>query len=158
MEKGTADSLTVTTYKMSYQYLNRKGVLYGGKLLEWADEVATITAERHAAGHVTTALLDSFQFLAPVYLADLVTLRGSVTYVGKTSIEVCVDAFAEQPGEAWRPVGRGFVVMVAVDGAGVPVAAPPLICTTQEEKAAFAAGSARSEDRRKERAKQGEFN
>ena len=157
MAKCAADSQTLATHKMSYQYLNRKGELYGGKLLDWTDEAATIAAERHVGGHVTTALVDSYEFLAPVRLADLVTLCARVTYVGRSSMEIRVDVFAERAGEARRPVGRAFVVMVAVDETGAPVPAPELATATPEEEADFSAGFLRMEQRKKTRAKTGEM-
>ena len=152
MTKRAADSQTLTTRKMSYQYLNRKGELYGGKLLDWTDEAATIAAERHAGGHVTTALLDSYTFLAPVFLEDLVTLCACVTFVGRSSMEIRVDVFAERAGEPRRPVGRAFVVMVAVDENGAPMPAPALMPATPEEEADFEAGRLRMELRKKNRA------
>ncbi len=143
----------VTTHKMSYSYLNRKGELYGGQMLSWADEIATIAAERFVQGPISTVLLDQFTFHSPVLLEDIVTMEAVITYVGHSSMEVAVEAYAQCVGQPLRRAAGGFVVMVAVDETGHPVPAPSFLPRTDEELALWAAGQARSEARKKNRAK-----
>ena len=65
--------------------------LFGGMLMQWIDVVAGVVARRHSESEILTAAVDHLEFLAPAHLNDTITLLGRVTYVGNTSMEVCVD-------------------------------------------------------------------
>src|ERR1700677_3229998 len=75
---------------------NPYGTLHGGELLRLADECGAIAALRHAGkGQITTAAIDSFTFLGPVYVGERVEICAEVTYVGRTSIETRIEILAE---------------------------------------------------------------
>ena len=104
--------------------------------MQWIDEVAGIVAMRHAETHrVVTAAVDNLQFKRAVYEGDILVLRGYVTYVGKTSIEVEIDTYTELPDGMRQTVNRAFFVMVAVDEDQKPVQVPDLVISTEAEKA-----------------------
>lgn len=124
--------------------------------MQWIDVVAGVVARRHADSDVLTAAVDHLEFLAPAHLDDIVTLLGRVTYVGTTSMEVCVDTYVERrsAGNERIHVNRAFLTMVAVDSERKPHIVPMLELLTDEERADFEAGRKRREARSRAR-KQG---
>lgn len=127
--------------------------LFGGQLMQWIDVVAAVVARRHSECQVTTAAVDHLEFLAPARLNDVVVLKGRITYVGKTSMEVCVDTFVEQTeGGQRRQVNQAYLTMVALDHDKKPTRVPGLILETEEEKADFEAGGRRRAERKRTKA------
>ena len=122
--------------------VNSAYTLFGGMLMQWIDIVAGVVARRHSGCDVRTAAVDHLDFIAPAYINDIVTIAGRVTYVGATSMEVCVDTFVERmecPDKRLH-VNRAYLTMVAVDKEGKPTMVPELICETEAEKADFDMG------------------
>lgn len=127
--------------------------LFGGMLMQWIDVVAGVVARRHSESEILTAAVDHLEFLAPAHLNDTITLLGRVTYVGNTSMEVCVDTYVERMGRLNERlhVNRAFLTMVALDADGRPTRVPMLALETDEERADFEAGKKRKEMRRRSR-------
>jgi acyl-CoA hydrolase len=137
---------------------NAYGTLHGGVILRLADECGAIVALRHAgAGRIATAAIDSFVFLGPIHIGERVELDGTVTYVGRTSIECRIVIFAE-PMERAQPrrVGEGYGLYVALDDAGRPRPVPPLLSETAADHVRDVAAQRRQADRlaRREAARQ----
>ena len=141
---------------MQYEDMNGAGRLFGGRLMEWIDEVAGIAAIRHSGHDVTTACIDNLQFKAGVFLGDLLIIISRVTYVGNTSMEVRVDSYIEDiPTGMRRPVNRAYVTEVCIDEAGHPVPVPyGLEITSESEKAEYE-GAKRRIAMRKQRRQEG---
>ena len=131
-----------------------QGRLFGGRLMEWIDEVAGLVAMRHAQSNVITASVDNLKFIRGVYQGDLLVLIGKMTYVGNTSMEVRVDTYVETLDGMRRPVNRAYLVQVAVDQKDKPVRVPGLIVETESEKAEWEAGI-RRRAMRKQRKEEG---
>ena len=114
---------------------NPHGNVHGGVLMRLADTAGGVAASRHAGGRVVTVVVDSMTFEQPVYVGDLVTLHGRVTWVGQTSIEtrVTIDAETIASGET-RRVSTAYFVYVALDDAGRPAPVPPLLVETDEQR------------------------
>lgn len=151
--KRVADSRTEQVHILMPGDSNGTYRLFGGILMQWIDVVAGVVARRHAGSNVTTAYVDNLQFLAPAHINDTVVLFGKITYVGKTSMEVCVDTFVEELNGSRKLVNRAYMVMVAVDKNERPREVPGLILETDEERAEWQAAAERNELRRKMRAK-----
>jgi len=102
------------------------------KLIDTAGGVA---AARHARAHVVTASIDRLDFHHPVFIGDVLTLKASVNYVGKTSMEVGVRVEAENllTGET-RHTGSAYLTFVALDANKRPITLPPLVLETDAEK------------------------
>ena len=116
--------------------VNASYTLFGGMLMQWIDIVAGVVARRHCGCDVRTASVDRLDFLAPAYINDIVTIAGRITFVGTTSMEVCVDSYVERmdhPDERIH-TNRAYLIMVAVDRDGKPVPVPELIAETEAEK------------------------
>ena len=124
---------------------NGYGRLFGGRLAEWIDIVAAVVARRHSGQEVTTVSMDDLNFKAPAYANETVVLIGRVTYVGRTSMEVRVDTYAENLRGERSMINKAYVVMVALDENQKPAPVPALLLETDEQKAEWAAGEKRRE-------------
>lgn len=150
-QKHVEDSRTENTYLIMPKHINGYGRLFGGILLQWIDEVAGIVAHRHAGSIVTTACVDNLNFKAGAYLGDTVVLIGRMTYVGKTSMEVRVDTYAEDSNGMRRMINRAYEVLVALDENDNKLEVPGLIVETESQKAEWIGGQKRYELRRQRR-------
>lgn len=152
--KHISDTMIEQVYQVRPEHLNGSGRLFGGRLMEWIDEVAGLVAMRHAQSNVITASVDNLKFIRGVYQGDLLVLIGKMTYVGHTSMEVRVDTYVETLDGMRRPVNRAYLVQVAVDQKDKPVRVPGLIVETESEKAEWEAGI-RRRAMRKQRKEEG---
>lgn len=106
---------------------------------------------RHCNCEVTTVAVDHLEFKAPVFINSTVILKGKVTYVGTTSIEVRVDTYVEPlKGEKYL-VNTAYLVLVAIDEEGRPKPVPRLILETEEERQEWEAGKKRHQLRKNRR-------
>ena len=154
MKKRVEDSQTEQTYLMRPIYLNEYGNLFGGQLMEWIDEIASIVAMRHSEADITTACIDNLNFKEGATVNDVIVLRGKITYVGRTSMEVRVDTYVESLHGIRKVMNRAYVVMVAVDEHHHPIPVPGLIVESESEKAEWEGGEKRYA-LRKERRREG---
>ena len=96
--------------------------------MKMIDEIAAIVAMRHTGlKTVTTAAIDNLIFKSGAYLNDLIVLIGYITYTGRTSMEVRVDAYVERGDGMRYPINRAYVVLVALDDNNHPSVIPQLI-------------------------------
>jgi len=96
---------------------NAAGDIFGGWIMSQVDIAGSIEAHRRAKGRVVTVAVNEFQFHQPVYVGDLVSCYATVTKVGRSSITVFVEVFAERQrsiGECIK-VTQATVVYVAID-------------------------------------------
>jgi len=141
--KRVSESKTEQIQIIMPQDTNGYGRLFGGRLIEWIDIVAAVTARRHSNSEVTTVSIDNLSFKAPAYVNDTVVLTGQVTHVGRTSIEVRVDTYAENLHGERNLINKAYVVMVALDEDEKPVPVPGLSLEGDEQKSEWAAGEKR---------------
>jgi acyl-CoA hydrolase len=127
---------------------NPRGNVQGGVIMKLVDEAGAIAAVRHSRCSVVTVAVDSMTFLSPIYVGNLVTLAASLSYVGRTSMEVEVQVEAENPltGETTH-TNSAYVVYVALDENGRPCEVPALIPETDEERERIARGKKRQAER-----------
>jgi acyl-CoA hydrolase len=108
---------------------NTLGNLLGGRLMHFIDLTAAMAAYRHARTNVVTAAMDHIDFIRPVHLGDLLTLRSSVNRAFTSSMEVGVKVWAENTRTGCvNHVASAYLVFVAIDDKGhrqrVPEAVP----------------------------------
>lgn len=125
------------------EHINGANRLFGGRLVEWIDVVAAVTARRHSGCNVTTVIIDHLEFKQPAFVNDTLVLTGQVTYTGRTSMEVRVDTFIERLDGEMLHINRAYLVMVALDENDKPTPVPPLLCDTAEERAEYEAAKLR---------------
>ena len=142
-KKRVADSQTEQTYLMREQYLNGYGNLFGGQLMAWIDEIASIVAMRHSESDITTAAIDNLNFKESAGVDDVIVLRGKITYVGNSSMEVRVDTYVESRHGIRKVINRAYVVMVAVDEHHKPIPVPGLLLENESDKAEWEGGQKR---------------
>ena len=141
--KTVDESRAETVHIVRPTHLNGANRLFGGILMQWIDEVAGIVAKRHCGGNVTTASVDNLTFLKGAYQNDLVVIKGKMTWVGSSSMEVCVDTYVEKPqGERVR-INNAHFMMVALDSNDKPMAVPRLILSNEDEELAWSHGEER---------------
>ena len=149
--KKVEDSLTEQQYLIRPAHINHYGRLFGGELLKWIDELAGIVAIRHCGATVTTAAIDNLQFQAPAYPGDMIVLRGYVTYVGKTSMEVRVDTYREAMNGKREMINRAYIDMVCINCRGIPQEVPDLLIETEEQRLENEAAKKRKQIRKQRR-------
>lgn len=131
---------------------NFMGNVFGGAILSEIDRVAYVTATRHARAQCVTASFDRADFIAPVHVGEVVEFDATLTFVGRSSMEVWVRVSAEAlAGGLPRPVVEALITMVAINPDNRPTPVPPLILKTDEERRRFEEGRARMEARRRTR-------
>ena len=152
MTKTVDDSRTETIHVVRPNHLNGANRLFGGILMQWIDEVAGVVAKRHAMCNVTTAAVDNLTFLHGAYQNDMVIIRGKLTWVGNTSMEVCVDTYVENLSGVRRRINNAHFMMVALDENDSPTPVPKLKLQTEDEHLAWAHGEERRRIRNQRRA------
>ena len=106
---------------------NYAGDIFGGWIMSQVDIAGSIPALRLARGRVATVAVNSFVFKKPVFVGDLVSFYAAVTRVGRTSITVEVEVFAQRRslGDACVKVTEATLTYVAVDDERRPRAVTP---------------------------------
>ena len=150
--KTVRESQHESSELMMPQDANNLGHIFGGVILSMMDKTAAIAAFRHSRASVVTASIDRVDFREPIHLGDLVVMKASVNYVGRTSMEVGVRVEAEEllTGRH-RHTNSCYLTFVAVDRDGRPIEVPGLIPETPDEKRRFEAAKERRARRLEER-------
>jgi len=99
---------------------NHRGTLFAGHALASMARVAWLAARDAAGRDVVMAGVTGVQFLAPVAVGQVLTLRAWVSRVGRSSLTVCVRGVADVPAAGLEDVLQGVFEMVAVDAHGRP--------------------------------------
>ena len=133
--KTPKESAVETRYLIMPHHANPHGTAFGGVIMSWIDIVAGMAAQRHTGCEVVTASIDSLSFKEPIRIGDHVTLRASVNYVSRTSMEVGVQVTRENPYEGIQTrATTAHLTFVALDENKIPTPVPPIIPETPIEK------------------------
>lgn len=151
ISKTVDDSRVETVHIVRPNHLNGANRLFGGILMQWIDEVAGIVAKRHSMCNVTTASVDNLTFLHGAYQNDMIVIKGKVTWVGNSSIEVCVDTYVETLDGQRDRINNAHFMMVALDENNKPVQVPRLTLQTEDEHLAWSHGEERRRIRNQRR-------
>jgi uncharacterized protein (TIGR00369 family) len=152
--KRTSETSVIMVQPMSPQDANQAGNVQGGVIMKLIDQAGAIVAQRHTRTNIVTASVDRIDFLHPVYVGDVLSLKASLNLVGRTSMEVGVRVESENPltGEI-RHTASAFLTYVALDKSRKPMEVPPLIIETDDEKRRNEHARARREARLRGRTK-----
>ena len=155
--KTVKESQHESSELMMPQHANILGNVFGGVILSMMDRTAAIAAFRHCRENVVTASIDRVDFRQPVKVGDLVLMRASVNYVGRTSMEVGVRIEAEDllTGSR-RHTNSCYLTFVAIDRSGRPVEVPLITPETPDEQRRFEAAAQRRRRRLEERQQEAE--
>jgi acyl-CoA hydrolase len=146
--KPVADSRAVINEIVLPNDTNSLGNMMGGRLLHLMDKCAAISAQRHANRVCVTASVDNVEFQAPIRGGDVVVIESQVNRAFRTSMEVELNVWAENPKEQTRKKSnRAFYTFVALDEDSNPIEIPAVDPQTQEEEERYAAAAKRREVR-----------
>jgi len=153
--KRIRESAVVLAQVMNPQDANPAGNVHGGVIMKLIDTAAGAAAVKHSRANCVTASIDRLDFHNPVFIGDLVTLRASLNFAGRSSMEVGVRVESENllTGKVRHTVSA-YMTFVALDEQGRPTAIPPLILETPEEERRNREAQARREARLREKTKE----
>ena len=115
--------------------LNGAGALFGGRLMEWMDTAAAISAMSYAHGPVVTGTIDSLVFYKGAKVGDIILLCARVTHMWHSSMEVMVRVHVKHLNGTLELINKAYFVMVTVpDAEGKRPVLEELICQSEEEK------------------------
>jgi acyl-CoA hydrolase len=122
--------------------------LMGGKLMQWMDVVAAISAQRHSNRLVVTASVDNVSFKEPIKLGNVVMLKAKVTRAFNTSMEIHIQVWGEDvPARRKFKSNEAYFTFVALDENGKPTIVPNVIPETEGEKTLYETAMNRREMR-----------
>lgn len=151
---NTANTVAASKITLSELMLpshsNFSGKIHGGYLLKLMDQIAFACASKYSGCYCVTASVDTVDFLNPVEIGELVTLKASVNYVGRTSMVVGIRVISEhiQTGVK-KHCNSSYFTMVAKDEMGNNVKVPKLILSNMEEVRRFYDSINRIENKKK---------
>ncbi len=138
---------TFKTVKSSYitiselmlpSHTNFSGKIHGGYILSLLDQIAFACASKFSGNYCVTASVDTVNFLSPIEVGELVTMKASVNYVGKSSMIIGIRVEAEniQTGVV-KHCNSSYFTMVAKDKDGKSIPVPGLIISNLDEVRRF---------------------
>lgn len=144
--KTTEESQVTMTQLMLPSHSNFSGKIHGGYILSLMDQIAFACASRHSRNYCVTASVNKVDFLNPIEVGELVTLKASVNYTGRTSMVIGVRIESEniQTGER-KHCNSSYFTMVAKDENGNNVPVPGIILDTVNKVRRYARSIARQE-------------
>ena len=136
--RPVSHSKTTITELMIPSYANFGGKIHGGILLSIMDKVAYACASKHAGTYCVTVSVDKVEFLQPVEVGELVALKASVNYVGRTSLIVGIRVESENVKTGViKHTNSSFFTMVAKGDDNKPQQVPELILENEEDVKRF---------------------
>lgn len=146
--KYISESYTVLSEVMMPVHANHYGSVHGGTILKLVDDAAFVAATKHARRNVVLASMDHMVFRHPVNIGDMLNIKASLCYVGRSSMDIEVEIEAEKLKEGRTvKIGSANLTMVALDKHGKPAEVPRIILKTAEEKKKSAQAFARRKAR-----------
>ncbi|WGK94491.1 MULTISPECIES: acyl-CoA thioesterase [Flavobacterium] len=136
--KTVASSYISISELMLPSHTNFSGKIHGGYILSLLDQIAFACASKFSGNYCVTASVDTVNFLKPIEVGELVTMKASVNYVGKSSMIIGIRVEAEniQTGIV-KHCNSSYFTMVAKDKQGNSVPVPGLIISNLKEVRRF---------------------
>lgn len=136
--KKIEESQVVISELMLPSHSNFNGKIHGGYILSLLDQIAFACASKHSRVYCVTASVDTVDFLKPIEIGELVTLKASVNYVGNSSMVIGIRVEAEniQTGKV-KHCNSSYFTMVAKDKDGKSLPVPGLILENDHDVRRF---------------------
>lgn len=136
--RPVAYSKITITELMIPSYANFGGKIHGGILLSLMDKVAYACAAKHAGSYCVTVAVEGVDFLEPIHVGELVSLKASVNHVGNSSLVIGIRVIAENinTGEV-KHTNTSYFTMVAKNTDNEPTQVPELILQNDDEVRRF---------------------
>ncbi len=146
---GIKETLTQMVQFVFPEYANPIGTLHGGRLMNWIMIVGGLAASRVAKGVTVLGATDSIDFFNPVKVGEIVILDSWVEYIGKSSLEVGVRVYSENPQTGEKKLTTiSHLAYVAVDSDGRPrVIKDCIVPANEKEEVIYIEAKKRKEER-----------
>ena len=135
MDFKTAEQSQITLSQLMLpSHSNFSGKIHGGHILNLMDQVVFACASKHSGNYCVTASVNRVDFLHPVEVGEILTLRASINFTGRTSMVVGVRVDSEniQTGKA-NHCNSSYFTMVAKDANGNNMPVPGLALNDKED-------------------------
>lgn len=125
----------------------RRPSVFGGVIMGMVDRCAALAAMRHCGGQATTLSIDRILFKEAIRVGELVEIVAEVVHVGRTSMSVLANVFAEdiRAGAGRRHANECWLTFIHLDDEGRPAPVPPLTLETDEDRRRHALAARRRE-------------
>ena len=150
MDFKTAEQSQITLSELMLpSHSNFSGKIHGGHILNLMDQVVFACASKHSGHYCVTASVNRVDFLHPVEVGEILTLRASINFTGKTSMVVGVRVDSEniQTGKI-NHCNSSYFTMVAKDSNGNNTQIPGLILNDKEDVRRYVRSIKRQEQRK----------
>ena len=148
MKKYVKDSYVIMHELILPNDTNNLGNVFGGKVMQYMDLCAAMSAYKFARTAVVTASVDRLDFLAPATVGDMLILKSSVNYAHKTSMEIGVRIDAENVKTGQRKhTASAYLTFVSLDEDGKPQKISDIIPESKDEKRRYQEGKERHAQR-----------
>ncbi|MBC9796697.1 acyl-CoA thioesterase [Sinomicrobium weinanense] len=133
----SASQVTISELMLP-SHTNFSGKIHGGYILSLLDQIAFACASKHSGAYCVTASVDTVDFLKPIEVGELVTMKASINFTGNSSmiVGIRVDAENIQTG-AIKHCNSSYFTMVAKDDHGNNVDVPGIIIRSEKELQRF---------------------
>ena len=150
MFKQVSESQLTITELMLPSHSNFSGKIHGGHILNLMDQIAFACASKHSENYCVTASVNKVDFLNPIEVGELVTLKASINYTGNTSMVVGlrVDSENIRTGEK-KHCNSSYFTMVAKDDHGKSTKIPGIVLTSKDEVRRFTRSIIRHQEGKK---------
>ncbi len=145
--KHIKESKVTITQLMLPSHSNFSGKIHGGHILNLMDQIAFACASKHSENYCVTASVNRVDFLNPIEVGELVTLKASINFTGRTSMVVGLRIISENVITGiTKHCNSSYFTMVAKDENGKSTPVPGIILTTKEEIRRFARSITRQQE------------
>lgn len=136
--KKVSSSRVTISELMLPSHSNFSGKIHGGYILMLMDQIAFAAASKYSGTYCVTASVDTVDFLNPIEIGELVTMKASVNYVGNSSMVVGIRVTSQniQTGKV-KHCNSSYFTMVAKDNQGKNVTVPRLVLSSLDEVRRF---------------------
>jgi len=149
IHKNIEESQVTISELMLPSHTNFSGKIHGGYILFLMDQIAFACASKHSRNYCVTASVDTVDFLKPIEVGELVMMKASVNYVGRTSMIVGIRVETENIHTGLKNhCNSSYFTMVAKDKNGKSVSVPGLILDSELEIRRFIKSARRVERKR----------
>ena len=132
--KTVKSSKVTISELMLPSHTNFSGKIHGGYILSLLDQIAFACASKFSGNYCVTASVDTVDFLNPIEVGELVTMKASVNYVGKSSMIIGIRVEAENIRTGViKHCNSSYFTMVSKDKEGKNVLVPGLILSNDDE-------------------------
>ena len=136
--KSPSESETIRTEVVCPDDSNPLGILLGGRLVEWMDVAAAVTAQLHSGKVCVTASIDKVKFIHSAKVGDIIIIKAKIHRAFNTSMEIGLDAYVKEISTGdMKAVCRAHFYFVAISTGGEKSIVPPVVPVSEDEREKF---------------------